>query len=333
MALVVIDDEEKGGNTLPVISSLTEQARAFRKKAKASETHRAYASDLKSFAAFCQSHGVEPMPADPAIVGLYVTHLAETHAVATIERHQVSIVQAHKKAGLPNPCAHPEVRELLQGIRREKGTAQVKKTALTADLLKLAVEAIDTRTLQGKRDRAIMLLGFALAARRSEIAALNVEDLAYNSTGLVVTIRFSKTNQTGKPEEIGVPIVADDKLCAVRAVSAWIEASGIRSGALFRAFKSGGKGHPTTITTDRIQGRGIALLVQRLTGRADIPGDFAAHSLRSGFITTAAQTPGVTEARIMDVSRHKNTKILRGYVRRANIMDDTPLAAMFGAAQ
>jgi integrase len=314
MALVIVEEKK-----LPAIALLTEQARNYRKKAKASETHRAYASDLRSFTAFCQVHGVEPMPADPAVVGLYVTHLAETHAVATIERHQVSISQAHKKAGHPNPFAHPELRELIQGIRREKGTAQVKKTALTADLLKQAVDTIDTSTLQGKRDRAIMLLGFALAARRSEIAALNVEDLRYEGTSLIV--------------EIGVPMVRDDKLCAVRAVQAWVEASGIRSGALFRGFKSGGKGHPTTITSERIQGRGIALLVQRLTGRADIPGDFAAHSLRSGFITSAAQTPGVTEARIMDVSRHKSTEILRGYVRRANVLDDTPLAAMFGAAQ
>jgi integrase len=328
MALVIVEEKK-----LPAIALLTEQARNYRKKAKASETHRAYASDLRSFTAFCQVHGVEPMPADPAVVGLYVTHLAETHAVATIERHQVSISQAHKKAGHPNPFAHPELRELIQGIRREKGTAQVKKTALTADLLKQAVDTIDTSTLQGKRDRAIMLLGFALAARRSEIAALNVEDLRYEGTSLIVTIRFSKTNKTGKLEEIGVPMVRDDKLCAVRAVQAWVEASGIRSGALFRGFKSGGKGHPTTITSERIQGRGIALLVQRLTGRADIPGDFAAHSLRSGFITSAAQTPGVTEARIMDVSRHKSTEILRGYVRRANVLDDTPLAAMFGAAQ
>ena len=175
-----------------------------------------------------------------------------------------------------------------------------------------------------------MLLGFALAARRSEIAALNVEDLAYNAKGLVVTIRRSKTDQSGAGQEIGVPMVAKDELCAVRAVAAWMEVSGIRSGALFRSFGPGGKNRPMRLTANRIGGRDVANLVKRLTGNADIPGDFAAHSLRAGFITTAASTPGVTESAIQTVSRHKSTEILRGYVRRATVFDDAPLAAMFG---
>jgi integrase len=327
VSLVVVEGPQK---KLPVLVTLADQATEYAKASKASATRRGYASDLKSFTSFCEAHDEPSLPASPPTVALYLTHLAQAHAVATIRRHMVAIAQAHKNAGFPNPVADPHVRTIVQGIRRTKGTAQRKKTALTGDLLKDAVSSLDTSTFQGKRDRAIMLLGFALAARRSELAALNVEDLAYNAKGLVVTIRRSKTDQSGAGQEIGVPMVAKDELCAVRAVAAWMEVSGIRSGALFRSFGPGGKNRPMRLTANRIGGRDVANLVKRLTGNADIPGDFAAHSLRAVFISTAASTPGVTESAIQGVSRHKSTEILRGYVRRATVFDDAPLSAMFG---
>jgi integrase len=336
MALVLVKSPEgchtQGGETqLPALISLADQATEYAKASKASETRRGYASDLKRFAAFCEALGVEMLPASPPTVALYLTHLAQAHAVATIRRHMVAIAQAHKNAGLPSPVADPHIRTIVQGIRRTKGTAQRKKTALTGDLLREAVASLNPSTLQGKRDRAIVLLGFALAARRSELAALNVEDLRYDAKGLIVTIRRSKTDQSGAGQEIGVPMVARNELCAVRAVAAWIDISGIRSGALFRSFGPGGRNRPMRLTANRIGGRDVANLVKRLTGNADIPGDFAAHSLRAGFITTAASTPGVTESAIQGVSRHRNTEILRGYVRRATVFEDAPLTAMFGS--
>lgn len=333
MTLVLVNSPEGGETQPPALVSLADQATEYAKASKASETRRGYASDLKRFAAFCKAHGVAALPASPPTVALYLTQLAQKHAVATIRRHMVAIAQAHKNAGLPSPVADPHVRSIVQGITRTKGTAQRKKTALTGDLLRDAVASLDVSTLQGKRDRAILLLGFALAARRSELAALNVEDLAYNAKGLIITIRRSKTDQSGAGQEIGVPMVARNELCAVRAVAAWMEVSGIRSGALFRSFGPGGRNRPMRLTASRIGGRDVANLVKRLTGLADIPGDFAAHSLRAGFITTAASTPGVTESAIQGVSRHRNTDILRGYVRRATVFDDAPLAAMFGSPE
>jgi hypothetical protein len=168
MALVLVKSPEgchtQGGETpLPALISLADQATEYAKASKASETRRGYASDLKRFAAFCEALGVEMLPASPPTVALYLTHLAQAHAVATIRRHMVAIAQAHKNAGLPSPVADPHVRSILQGITRTKGTKQRKKTALTGDLLKDAVSSLDPVTLQGKRDRAILLLGFALA--------------------------------------------------------------------------------------------------------------------------------------------------------------------------
>jgi integrase len=321
MALVAV----KPKKTSLALVTLADKATDYAKHSKADETRRGYESDLRTFVAFCEEHGEPSLPASPQIVALYLTHLAETgKAVATIGRHMVAISQAHKQAGLPNPVADPHVRAIAQGIRRKKGTAQREKTALTMDLLREVLATLDSSSIKGKRDRAILLLTFSIAGRRSEIAALDLADLRFERSGLVITIQRSKTDQEGAGCEIGVPFVPDASLCVVRAVKAWIEASGITEGALFRTINGGGK-----LTANRINGRDVARLVQRVTGKAGIAGDFAAHSLRAGFITTAANAPGVREVDIQRVSRHRSEKILRRYVRKANVFTDAPLSAMF----
>jgi integrase len=327
------------------LASITERAKEYAHAAKADETKRGYASDLRSFLAFCADHGLGSAPAAPQSVALYLAHLAEHgKAVATIRRHAVSIAVAHKLAEFPNPVADPHVRAILQGITRTKGTAQRKKTALTADLLRDALRAIDEGrytpggltlggiTLMDVRDRAILLLTFAIAGRRSEVAALDLTDLRFEQSGLIVTLRRAKTDQSGAGREIGVPLVKDRERCAVRAVKAWLTASRITSGALFRTFAIAGRRRPRTMTGNRIDGRDVARLVQRVTRRAKLTGDFAAHSLRAGFITTAASTKGVSEVDIQRVSGHHSVTILRGYVRRANVFQGAPLAVMFGAS-
>jgi integrase len=305
------------------LAILSERAKDFGRNAKASETRRGYKNDLKSFEAFCKQHGVTMLPATPQTVANYLAHLSATKRMATIRRHMVSIAQAHKLARHPNPVADPYVREIAQGIARTLGTAPKRKDALAGQSLRDALAMIDAETLKGKRDRAIILLGFACAARRSELAALNVEDLRFEKRGIVVTIRRSKTDQTGEGREIGVPLVPNEDLCAVRAVKAWMESAAITEGVLFRTF-DGGK----NLTANRIDPGDVARLVKRVTGEAGIDGDFAAHSLRAGFITEAASTKGVSEVNIQRISGHHSVAILRGYVRRADVFDDAPLSAM-----
>jgi integrase len=334
---------------LVLIDQTVEQAKEYAKAAQAENTQRAYKSDIKDFTRYCDAHGCDPLPASPQTVALYLTDLSSTKcvrsnsgemvtaSVATILRRMVAIAQAHKRAGLTNPVADPVVRAVIQGIKRTRGTVQRKKTALTSDRLKEVLAAIDAESgniLKGKRDRAMLLLTWFTACRRSEIAALNVEDLRFERTGLVVTIRRSKTDQTGAGREIGVPRIADRELCATSAVTAWLDASGINriegetpeGNALFRSIDRHGN------IKDRISPYDIARLVQRVTKAASIDGDFAAHSLRAGFITSAASTKGVSEVDIQAVSGHRSITILRGYVRRANVFVDAPATAMFGSA-
>lgn len=336
VALVTVDDQKKN---LAKLTLLADQAEGFARDAKAQNTQDAYAADLKSFGDFCEAHKLDAFPASPQTVVLYLTDLAVTpspktgkpRALATIRRRAVAIAQAHKNAGLPNPVAEQFVRAALQGLARKKGSAQRKKTALTGDLLRDALRTLDACSLMGARDRAIVLLGFACASRRSEIAALNVEDLTFTSGGLVVKLTRSKVDQEGAGREIGVPLLAPSQkdVCAVRAVKAWLKASGVTEGALFRTFGINGRGKKQPLTERRISGRDVANLVQRVTGKADLPGDFAGHSLRAGFITQAARTKDVTEGDIQNVSGHRSVPILRGYVRHANVLENSPLARMF----
>ena len=178
--------------------------------------------------------------------------------------------------------------------------------------------------LKSTRDRALLLLAFACASRRSEIAALDVADLCFDGRGLVVTVRRSKTDQEGEGREIGVPWIENHGLCAASAVREWLRAAKIAEGPVFRSFARG------VVTANRLDPKDVARIVKRATKAAGLAGDFGGHSLRAGFITTAAATKGVSEADIQRVSGHRSVAILRGYVRRATVFDDAPLAAIFG---
>jgi integrase len=304
------------------LAEVVGRARDFAKASKAHATRKAYAADLRDFAAYCQRIGALALPADPAVVGTYLATISETKSVATIRRRMVAITQAHKDAGAPNPVAHRDVQKVLAGIVRTKTVAQTRKDALTKDGLEEAVKALGTG-LKGQRDRALLLLTFACAMRRAEAAALDVADLRYDARGLVVTLRRSKTDQEGQGREIAVPFVANGRLCAATHVHTWLEAAAIVDGPVFRTFNGGKK-----LTQNRIAPIDVARLVKRLTVAAGIEGDFAAHSLRAGFITSAAATKGVSEADIQRVSGHRSVAILRGYVRRANVFDEAPLTAI-----
>jgi site-specific recombinase XerD len=168
---------------------------------------------------------------------------------------------------------------------------------------------------KGLRDCALLLLGFAGAFRRSELVALDVADLRFCDGGLLVTIRRSKTDQEGLGATIA--IVPGWTACPIRAVSAWITAAKISDGPLFRPVTRTGK-----ISNRQLSGRAVAEIVKKYARCAGLKAaDFSGHSLRSGFVTSAAAR-GASIFKMMDVSRHKSVDTLRGYVRDAEIFRD-----------
>lgn len=299
-----------------------DRAREYANAARSAATRRGYDSDWKSFTTYCARHGLAPLPATPQTVVLYVTDLAERAKLATVKRHVVTIAQTHKERGFENPVTHEIVRRVVLGISRTLGGAQRKKSAVTLDDLRAMLLEIRGDGLKAKRDRALLLLGFGAALRRSELAALDVDDLTFCTEGLRLRIRRSKTDQGGHGAEIAVPFVANSSLCAVGALREWLDASAISAGPIFRSFSL-----QRELTNRAIDGRAVAELVQMLARRARLEGDFGAHSLRAGFATSAARAK-VSLDSIARTTRHKSIATLMGYIRPAQAFDDVALSAI-----
>lgn len=225
---------------------------------------------------------------------------------------------------LESPVAHEVVRRIVRGIARTHGSSQARKSAATIDNVRAMLLELRVDDLKATRDRAVILLGFAAALRRSELAELRAEDLQFEKRGLILTIRRSKTDQEAHGVEIAVPYVASKSLCAVRAVKAWLDASAITVGPLFRSFDL-----QRRMLDKSIGGRDVANLVKKLASKARLDGDFSGHSLRAGFATSAAAAKASLDA-IARTTRHKSLSVLMSYVRPAQAFDDVALTSMIG---
>jgi integrase len=304
------------------LALVVDRARDYAEAAQSDNTRRAYRVGWNDFSAYCNDNGFDALPASPQSIALYVTALAQRTKVATIRLYLAAIAERHRETGLGSPTAHDMVRRIVRGVARTNGSSQARKSAVTLDHLRAMLLEVRGDDLKAKRDRAIVLLGFAAALRRSELAALHVEDLRFEKRGLIVTIRRSKTDQEAKGVEIAVPYVASRSLCAVRAVKAWLDASALTAGPLFRSFTL-----QRQVLETPIGGRDVANLVKKLTSKARLEGDFSGHSLRAGFATSAAAAKASLDA-IARTTRHKSLSVLMGYVRPAQAFDDVALTAM-----
>jgi|GEM_PF-1532962 len=164
---------------------------------KALSTRKAYASDFRIFERWCATQGLAALPADPAAVAGFIADEASRGLKAsTLGRRIAAIKYRHKTAGEASPTDDERVKAVVRGARRILGVTARKLTAATAEKT-IGMSTLTRGGLAGKRDRAILLLGFALAARRSELVALDVADIEECPEGLRVRIRKSKTDQEG----------------------------------------------------------------------------------------------------------------------------------------
>jgi integrase len=205
------------------------------------------------------------------------------------------------------------VRNTLKGIKRTMGTAAVQKAPTLTDDIRAMVDATDAGTI-GARDRALMLLGFAGAFRRSELVSLDAEDCAFGKDGLTVTLRRSKTDQQGTGRKIGIPYGANPGTCPVRTIQAWLEQAGVSAGPLFRSINRHGKVQP-----GRLAGIDVARVVKKLVDRAGLDAaKYAGHSLRAGHATSAA-IAGASERSIMNQTGHRSVQMVRRYIRDGSL--------------
>jgi site-specific recombinase XerD len=284
------------------------------KAEKAPSTRKAYGTDFRLFKVYCEAKGVSALPASPATVAAYIAAEAQAAKPSTIGRRIAAIRYAHKLAGIETPTDSEGVKATMRGIRRTFGGARNKKAPAVAAKMHSMV-AMAPEGLAGLRDRALLLLGFAGAFRRSELVALDVADIEETETGLLVAIRGSKTDQ--EREGVIIAIARGDIACPVKALRAWLDAAGIEAGPLFRPVNKAG-----AVAASRLTCRSVANFVKAYAARAGFDAStFSGHSLRSGFLTSAADK-GASIFKMMDVSRHKSVDTLRGYVRDAELFKD-----------
>jgi len=296
-----------------IVPPSLDQAREFARQSKAENTLRGYRSDWREFCGWCDSHGVNPLPALPETVASYIAECAGRLKVGSIQRRLNAIAEAHKAVGLESPTHHAMVVNTMKGIRRKLGTASAQKAPALTDDIRAMIEATDAGMI-GLRDRALVLLGFAGAFRRSELVALGLEDCTFDKDGLTVILRRSKTDQEGVGRKIGIPYGSNPETCPVRTCQAWIEQGGIAAGPLFRSINRHGK-----LQLGRLSGIDVCRVVKKLAKRAGLdPAKYGGHSLRAGHATSAA-IAGASERSIMKQTGHKSVQMVRRYIRDGSL--------------
>ncbi len=313
-----------GGGSVPIAerANILRSAIDYAANEKSPATRRAYASDWRMYEAWCKANAFATLPRDDremgdstSVVAAYFAHLADSGLKASsISRKGAAITYVFRKAGLTPPTGAESVKGLQRGIRRTIGTRVDRKAPATAEALKAMVKKIPD-TLAGRRDRALLLIGFAAALRRSEIVALDVEDLERVPEGILVHIRKSKTDQEGAGHQVPVP--RGGKLKPIQAVEDWLSSSAITSGPLFRQVAKGGR-----VLEGRLTDKTVATIVKRWAEAAKLdPTLFSGHSLRAGLVTSALAS-GADPLKIMDITRHTQVQTLKAYDRRAKAFKD-----------
>ncbi len=327
--VVVTADTAQAARVAPALTAAGEaalaQAQALARRATAPATLRAYKADWVHYAAWCARAGFVPVPAAPATVGAYLASLAETHAPTTIRRRLSAIGKMHRFNDLPWNPAHRDIQEPLRGLLRQHGRPPQKAAPLTLPMLRRLLATCDT-SARGRRDRALLLFGFAGALRRSELVALRVEDVGVDAGGLRLRIPRSKTDPEGQGAEIGLPRGKHAETCPARAFEAWQAVARRKAGPLFRRISSAGRIGEAALHPDAV--RRILAQRARMAG-IELDGfeRLSAHALRVGFITEA-YGKGVRDEDIMRHTRHRDLRTMRGYVQRAGLVTESPAGAL-----
>jgi integrase len=296
----------------------------FARASQAANTRRAYRSAWGAFCAWCAAHGAAPLPAEPATVAAWLTDQAHAgQKVATLNVKRAAVCAAHRTAGQADPTRAELVRLTMRGITRTLRAAPTKKAPVTLAELRAMLATLDRSTLPGRRDAALLLVGYAGAFRRSELVALDVEDVRFTADGLRLTVRQSKTDQEGRGLLKVIPYQADPALCPVTALRAWLDAAGINSGPLLRRLERWGG------VRARLTDQAVKDVVKRCASLAGLdPRQFAGHSLRAGFVTAAA-VAGVQAIDIAAQTGHKSLDSLKGYIRDAGFGNKRAVAGAF----
>ena len=286
-------------------------------------TWRAYKADRVALVDWCRSHGVEALPATPATVANYVGSMSAVLAPATVLRRVAMWSWWHESVNVENnPCRSSEVRKAIRGLRRTESRQSVA-SPLTAAELGLILESTKGDSLVNLRDRALITVGLALGCRRSELVALNVEDLTevdQGPSGVAVLIRRSKTDQEGHGHEAWLPRTGR-ATCPVAALNEWLKVAKITEGPLFRSVTRHG------VVGVRLSDRSVSTIVEVAATRAGLPpGRWSGHSLRAGFVTDHARRGAETRTIARQTGHSPTSPVIHRYVRDLRPWQDNAAA-------
>ena len=310
----------------------------FASNARAENTIRAYAADLEDFRHWCKKIGREWLPAEPKTVGLYLGARADDLSLATLERRLAAIASLHKEEGYESPASVAEgpLRKIWKGLVREKTRRQDGAPPLLVEDLRAIIEHLPRYsptgdgptgelTLTSLRDRALLLVGWTGALRRSELVALTTEDVKFiEGEGVNIYIRQSKADQEAEGLVKGLPYGSSKETCPVTALRQWLQAAerqlgGRLEGDIFRRFYRGESIGPSAMTAQYVS----TVLKRHAEAAGFDPEQYSAHSLRAGFITQAIRA-GKPERRVKEHSGHASWETFNRYVEEAGTFRDNP---------
>lgn len=296
------------------IRELAGQAAAWATRARGAGTLRAYRSAWAQYTAWCAHLGFTPLTGDAEIIGLYLVKAAERLKIPTLRVHLAAIATAHRLAGVPIDLKHPRIALVLDGLARGQAGRTIRQAApILLDTLPRLL-AVQPDGPLGRRNRAMLLIGYGAALRRSELVALRVSDVVrFPDRGVEVTVRRAKTDQRGHGDGAAIWAAADPDLCVLRALDAWLAVRGALrpEDPLFCSVLKSGR-----VTGTPLSDKAVARLVKESAAKAGLPepARFSGHSLRAGLATAAAEQ----EAQLHDImrqTRHKSTDVARRYLR------------------
>lgn len=292
-------------STAELGTSLFQKTQAFGRKGLegAVNTQRAYRADIKLFEAWCLQYEQIALPVSVVTLAMYMTFLAETSKWASLNRKLAAIRKYHLWAGLELPTKNADFKLVMEGIKRTIGIRQQQAPAFKLAFFKQQVKLMDSSTLTGLRNKAIVLLGFTGAFRRSELARIQLDNLLFSEDGIIVTLPNSKTNQYGEAEEKAIFYSPDPQLCPVRTLENWIKTAKLTD-SLFVRIRKGDK-----LTNEQLSDKSINDIFQAYFGKK-----YSAHSLRASFITIA-KINGADDSEIMRQTKHKTPQMIQRYTR------------------
>ncbi len=313
------------------LDALTARAAVYATRAHGTGTRRAYRSAWQAFSTWCRSLGRDPLAGDADTVAMYVVRRADDGlAVASIRVALAAIRAAHRLAGIPLDLGQPRFTLVLEGIVRSRGTRPGRQAApAVPEVLRQMLDALPAPDLPlAVRSRAMLLLGFGAALRRSELVALRLADVEpVPGRGLRLLVRRSKTDPQGRGQQVAIwANPAEPLVCPAAALEAWLrlreravdlrDASAAERGErpLFCGLtKSGG------LTGTALSDKAVARLVKQAAEDAGLDATlYSGHSLRAG-LATAAGDQGAGLAELMRQTRHKSTEVALGYLRPADL--------------